>query len=1194
VNIVLVFVTSVNTIDFLLTYFSAGMRLKHIKLAGFKSFVDPITAKVPADLVGIVGPNGCGKSNIIDAIRWVMGESSAKTLRGDSMDDVIFNGSSTRKPVGKASVALLFDNNDGKVPGIWGQYKELEIRRELVRDGGSTYFINKTRCRRRDIQDIFLGTGLGPRSYSIIEQGMVGRIVESKPEDLRALIEEAAGISKYRERRRETGNRISHTRANLERVEDIMSELATQLRRLKRQANDAERYKEFKAEQRQLKARIIGLRVLELSEGGARKDGELARLQTEMDAQVAEQRNVETRIEALRKESDGAGEVLNATQAKFYELGAEISSIEQTIQHAREKKVSDQQEQTRLSESLQRLRSLQKEDTTQLQQTGNRLSELAPHRTLVTEEYQGAESMLSKVESSYQDLQLQWDLFGSEAQQPERVRDVEAENIKRTGQGLARLVDKQHTLTLEKEVYGKVIADTGLDKLRSETQTADELFESLQAGLANTNERLNNLRVEHESELQRHNNGARDLESLRARLLSLQEIQSSALKDDDQTISRALEGLSVKRTGSVAEKLSVRSGWEMALDSLLGDRLTAVTVDRLGISADQVSADLDICLIDGSANLAAKESSQPSGKPRLLDYIDSGREYLVDWLSGVYAAQTLGEALQWREDLGLGECIVSKDGALIGRNWLLIRKGGSAEQSVLVRSAEITSLQSDVNKHSAIFEGEAIAIEGLKEKISADEEERKNIEQDFQSASQTRTDLHNRFAEAQAKSGNAQEQLERVSAELLGIIEQKTNSEAQLTESQRKLSEAESRTTELESRREDLITRKEQAFAELSDTRGQLNSMRDRKQSVELEYQGLEAKQNALQQNLQRLNDQVIEIEARSNVLNSSVDVALPDDGAQKARLDSLMKDRLLTEKQLAECRDQVTGYENQIRDCDKERIRFAQNSEGVREKLDDARMAKQELSVRLNTLVESAEYDAEISAGLNELAQLPVQSDVEQTLDKLSARIERIGPVNLVAIDEYKEGTERKEYLDSQCADLTESLQTLESVIAKIDRETRALFKETFDDLNERFQIMFPRLFGGGKASLEMTGVDLLTTGVTVMARPPGKRNSTIHLLSGGEKALTAVALLFGFFELNPAPFCVLDEVDAPLDDANVDRYVNVLRSLSSKTQILFISHNKITMEAANVLVGVTMNEPGVSRMVSVDVERAVEMAAV
>jgi chromosome segregation protein len=1171
------------------------MRLKHIKLAGFKSFVDPIIAKVPADLVGIVGPNGCGKSNVIDAIRWVMGESSAKTLRGESMDDVIFNGSSARKPVGKAIVALLFDNRDGKAPGAWGKYKEIEIRRELVRDGGSSYFINKTRCRRRDIQDIFLGTGLGPRSYSIIEQGMVGRIVESKPEDLRTLIEEAAGISKYRERRRETGNRIAHTRANLERVDDIMSELTTQLRRLKRQSNDAERYKEFRVEERSLKSRLAGLRALELTDKEGVRDAEIGRLQTEFDGNVAEQRRVENSIEGFRTESSDAGERLNAIQAKYYESGAEIASIEQSIKHARDKQASDQDELSRLANSKQRLVSLQKEDSDQLQQIVGRLAELEPNRVAVGAEYQCVESMLSDVESSYQELQLQWDLFGSEAQQPERIRDVESENIKRTTQELERLKESSEKLSVEKDSYQKAVTDTGLEHLQDEMEGSDKSLESLQSNLLKANEGLVELRAQHESGQEEHNKAARNVESLRARLQSLQEIQASSLKDDDGQISHALDGLGIKSTGVVANQLKVQSGWEIALDSLLGDRLSAVTVDHLGLSADEVPENLDICLVDRVAMSDHDRGVVIEQEfPKMLDYIDSGQEYVAEWLVGVYAAEGLAQAMQWREELRPGECIISKDGTLLGRNWLLVRKGSGADQSILARSAEISSLQQNAEARSKNLSEEALVLEQTKERINELQLNRSELEQLFQSASKVSSELHNRFGEAQAKSSNAREQLERVSAEVTRIAEQIIAAEISLIDSQKKLKVAESHTSELQTKKEDLISRKEQAFAVLSNTRGELNSMRDRKQSVELEYQGLDANRNSLQQNLQRLSEQLVELEQRVTVLNSSVDQKVPDGSNQKLRLEVLIEQRLETEKGLAQCRDEVTGIENKIREHDKDRMRFGQLTEGVRERLDQARLAKQELSVRLTTIVESSEYVEEVLLELKAMDVRPSYSELETTLSKLVARIECIGPVNLVAIDEYKEGVERKEYLDSQCADLTESLQTLESVISKIDRETRSLFKETFDDLNSRFQVMFPRLFGGGKASLEMTGVDLLTTGVTVMARPPGKRNSTIHLLSGGEKALTAVALLFGFFELNPAPFCVLDEVDAPLDDANVERYAGILKSLSEKTQILFISHNKITMEAANVLVGVTMNEPGVSRMVSVDVEQAVKMAAV
>ena len=1048
----------------------------------------------------------------------------------------------------------------------------------------------ETKCRRRDIQDIFLGTGLGPRSYSIIEQGMVGRIVESRPEDLRILIEEAAGISKYRERRRETENRISHTRANLERVEDLMAELKTQLRRLKRQANDAKRYKDLRAEERELKSTIAVLQWLALSRLSGERDAGVAKLQTEMEGELAGQRKVETAIESLRVKSANAAEEMNTVQARYYELGAEISSIEQAMAHAREKHATDKEELGRVDVTLQRLGELQTNDMAQLQQAEARVRELEPDIEAVSEEYIGAESMLSKIESSYQDLQMQWDMFGSEAQQPERVKEVEQQNIKRTLTELERLRERNEHLLAQQGEFQSQLDETGLERARADMVAADQQFERLQAQLAALNEQLSGLRQAREKDSVQHNQATTSLEKLRARLHSLEEIQLSALAGDEQTVEPLLQRNGMHKTGVLVDQIRVAVGWEAALDALLGERLSAVTVSRLDLDASSLGEKTDVCLIEPGA-----QSPRQDGKfPAIISKVEQGADLIGEWLNGIYAAEHLPQALSWRSQLDHGEIIICRDGTVLGRNWIEVRSGGGAEQSVMVRSSEIDALKSQIESEEVSHQASATALEEQKQQIRQTEQQRDELDRQFQQAAQSRTELHNAFGQVQARTAHASEQLQRVTQELDAVLQGTTDAEQQIVQSRNKLQEAEKRTIEFAGQREQLITLKEQAYEELSSKRGQLNTVRERKQSVEMEFQRLDSSRNALTQNLQRLAEQINELEQRKEVLGNSLKDGVPDDTDQKQRLQSLMGTRLVSEKELAARRDTVTGIENEIREQDKQRMAAGNKVEAARQALDKARFEKQELDLKRDAIRESDEFSAEILAQIENAETQLVEEDLQQKLSRLSMRIERIGPVNLVAIEEFKEASERKEYLDSQCADLVESLETLEGVISKIDRETRALFKQTFDALNERFQAMFPRLFGGGKASLEMTGSDLLTTGVTVMARPPGKRNSTIHLLSGGEKALTAVSLLFGFFELNPAPFCVLDEVDAPLDDANVERYAGILKNLSEKTQILFVTHNKITMESADVLVGVTMNEPGVSRTVSVDVQQAVEMAAV
>ena len=1170
------------------------MRLKHIKLSGFKSFVDTTKVSVPNNLIGIVGPNGCGKSNVIDAIRWVMGESSAKTLRGDSMDDVIFNGSAARKPVSKAYVELVFDNSDGKAPGNYAKYGEIAIRRELARESGSKYFINKVRCRRKDIQDIFLGTGLGPRSYSIIEQGMVGRIVESKPEDLRVLIEEAAGISKYKERRRETENRIRHTRDNLSRVEDIVGELETQLRRLKRQANEAERYKNLKQEQRDLDVQLKTVRWSLLHDQVKAKDVELERLQTEFESQVSEQRDVESQIEAMRQDQAELTDVLNSVQAEYYGIGGEIAQIEQSIEHTRVTRQQQNEEFQRLAESEREASQHLELDQTRLEEAQTMQIELEPMVEVLAESYEESRMRFQQADQEFQNWQQEWEQLNRDAADPEKERDVQSARIEQQDRQIQNFIQRSDQLRNSlKEIDSKLNIDE-INELKESVESIDEQCMMLEESLQEKDQQITDLRSELEEARERYNLVRHKLQDDSAQLNSLKSLQAAALGEDNKQVNEWLQLRGIKDNDRLASKLQVNNGWELAVDTVLSRQLNAISVQKL----DEYEADMQdfkdgrVWVVDQSS--APVES--PAGKNNLellSDKVSSSDAQVEGWFHGVYAMDNVADALKSRHELSAHESIVTREGCWIGTNWALFGED-QAQGGVLQREAKIEKLTDSVALGTHEVQKIQTQIENAQTTIKGFESEREKNRSEFRNKSHQRTDLHNRLGRIEARSSELMSQRDSLLIEQQSVSDQLAEARDEVSTAQKLMQDAKELAASFDFRREQLVNQRDPLSEELEKARQQERHARDENQAKQIELQRYQSNVASLTESIARLTAQLEGQSERRTELASILDADDDPSEALREQLQELLEKRIAVEANLSKARNELNDFENQMQNADQQRLSFDRKSKTVRDSLEGIRMSRQELLVRRNTISEQLEHDEEQMVLLQQALPEDVSvTNLEQELNDVIRKVERIGAVNLVAIDEYEECSERKVYLDKQNADLTEAMATLEAAIAKIDKETRTRFKETFDKINEGFKAFFPKLFGGGSAYLELTGSDMLDTGVGVMARPPGKRNSTIHLLSGGEKALTAVSLLFSFFELNPAPFCVLDEVDAPMDDANVERYANVLKQLGEKTQLLFITHNKITMEVADILVGVTMAEPGVSRLVAVDVAEAAAMVS-
>ena len=1170
------------------------MRLKCIKLAGFKSFVDPTTVFFPSNMSAVVGPNGCGKSNIIDAVRWVMGESSAKNLRGESMTDVIFNGSNSRKPVGQASIELVFDNSAGTLQGEYAGYNEISIRRKVTREAQNQYFLNGTKCRRRDITDIFLGTGLGPRSYSIIEQGMISKLIEAKPDELRLFIEEAAGISKYKERRRETENRIRRTHENLERLTDLRDELERQLGHLHRQAQAAEKYKAWKAEERHLKAQLQALRWQGLNELTAEREQQVRSLEVALEAIIAEQRNADSEIEKHRDQHAELNDSFNQVQARYYSIGADISRIEQTLQFNRDRQRQLQDDLQQTEQAWQEAQSHLAQDQALLADLNAEQAQLEPELEMAGAADEDTAAVTMAAEDAMQQWQSAWDEFNHQASAPRQQAQVEQsrirhleQSVERFGERIQRLEEEGASLTadgLEDEVQDLTEQLAELE-LRAETdqQQLEDLTDSLQQereNLAAQSQELNIRRGEYQRQ--------------GGRLASLEALQQAAL-DQGAGVHQWLREQGLDAAAMLAAQLQVDAGWERAVETVLAGDLQAIALESL-VDVDTRLSGFEQGHLRLVSQAGAKDATAlaVTAADSLMSKVRSSVD-LSPWLGSVRAVADLQQALDQRDSLAAHESLVTPAGHWLGPNWLRFQAGQEQETGVLARQQEIQTLQGGLEQQQAqLSEGEE-RILLLRERIHQREQQRDGLQQSLTSLGREQGELKAQNSALQVRLEQIHARRLRIQADLDDIRTQHGDELEQLGEARLILQDALDRMADDSERREALAQQREQVREQLESARQQSRQNRDRAHQLALRVQSLRAQLDSTSQGLVRLQSQAERHAERRAQLQMQLEEAQGPEEDQRVELESLLERRVQAEQDLGMARQTLEQVDVQMREQERRRTQAEQQAQLVRGQLDEQRLLARDMQTRRQGLQEQlleAGYDLH-----GVIATLPAgatESEWEQQLGRLDAQIQRLGAINLAAIEEYEQQSERKRYLDAQNADLEEALQTLEQVIRKIDKETRSRFKETFDKVNSGLQHLFPKMFGGGSAWLELTGDDLLDTGVTIMARPPGKKNSTIHLLSGGEKALTAIALVFSIFQLNPAPFCMLDEVDAPLDDANVGRYARLVKEMSSRVQFIYITHNKIAMEMADQLLGVTMHEPGCSRLVTVNVEEAAALAEV
>ena len=995
------------------------MQLKHIKLAGFKSFVDPTKISFPTNLVGVVGPNGCGKSNVIDAVRWVLGELSAKNLRGESMVDVIFNGSENRKASGQCSIELLFDNSSGKIGGEYVSYNEISIKRVMTRDAQSDYFINNTKCRRKDVQDIFLGTGLGPSSYAIIEQGMVSKLVSAKPEELRTHIEEAAGVSKYRERRRETERRIKKTKDNLSRVKDIKDEIERLIRRLENQANAAEKYNTLKKEESQNQIDTAVLFSIEAKKNRDQLQKNLDGLNRDLKIKQAEADTKQSQIDEYRTQNESVVDAYENAQKNFYSVGAEIAKHEADLQNVSKTEISNLESLERAKDSYKK--ALEKEST---------FKDLTPKE---------------------QELKLNISI----------IKAMEA--LERKDQ-----INK-HINPLEEKINFKQL----------ELDSKQDAIDGVKDKQASINEKV--------KELQNNSYtiGA-NIARLEGSLQNLTKVENQNLLDLDKA----------------------KSNYSNALE---------------------------------------KESSNDhlSPKEKAIHLLDTITELLKSFGSN---AENINQKIKELKDLLINILKIASDQSKSFTEDYLLRQNEVLE---LIKKTEEDRIKSE---------------KSLTEYI----EKQESVNAELETLKKTLSEVDDSVRELDGNKSFVSNELRALEKEANNLRLDLRTYEINLQNASEVLKKAEINISELNP----------------SDYQG-------------MDLSGLESSLDEIQKNIASLGsinlaspDEYLE---RQNDLSKSIE----ESSSKKLELQNIMSD--LVEKSsnaesiLTEIRQKQSKFNDSLRDLESKKSIAELDLKSINEKVINVRLDLKTYEINLdNANAKIKESGIDINdIDFSKYESMAINS-LQDRLADIQSKIIRLGAINLAAPEEIAEESKRKEELDIQYNDLTEAMDKLSGAIKTIDSETKTRFEDSFNSINLRMKEVFSKLFGGGFAELALTEDDSLNAGVVIMARPPGKKNSSISQLSGGEKALTALALVFAIFELNPAPFCILDEVDAPLDDLNTLRFINMVEEMSKTVQFIFITHNKVSMEKSDHLMGVTMQEAGVSRMVSVDVKQALEFAEV
>jgi chromosome segregation protein len=1167
------------------------VRLNSIKLSGFKSFAEPTNFLLPGQLVGVVGPNGCGKSNIMDAVRWVLGESRASELRGESMQDVIFNGTTTRKQASRSSVELVFDNADHRAGGQWNQFSEIAVRRVLTRDGTSSYYINNQPVRRRDVQDVFLGTGLGPRAYAIIGQGTISRIIESKPEELRLFLEEAAGVSKYKERRRETENRLGDTRENLTRVEDILRELNANLEKLEKQAEVAARYNTLQGDATKKQHQLWFLKRSESNADQAKIKTDSEKAINDLESRTADLRHIEAELETVRQAHYGAGDTVNQAQGKLYEASAEVGRLEGEIRFVVEGRQRVEQRLVQLREQMGQWGRRREEAEAEIETLAGAGVDAEEQAILLAAQLEEHDARMPELEEAVQRAQDQANAQRTTVSQVQQQIQVLAADQRNIEEQSRQLTQRSERLRADQNALAAPDEARLLD-MQEQLAAAQEASSEADGRLQELQEAVPRLDDDRRAKQQAVNTeGARHAE-FSARLEALRALQEKVKTDGKLAPWLAKHGLDGLQ--GLWSRIHIEQGWESALESALRERLGALEVSRLEM-VRAFGNDAPPAKLAFYSPPAAGVPEGPAALPRLSSLLrlnDAGQQALLtDWLHGCYTAESFEDALAQRATLQPGEVIYVRSGHAVSAHSVNFYAPDSEQAGLLARQQEMENLERQLRAQTLINEEARTALVRA-EAAYGDAASR------LVTARREAADTQSRAHELQVETLRMQQLAEQTRARSEQLAADLGEVDAQLEELQERRIAAEGRFEELDMQLADSQERHAELDERVIEAGRALNASREQHRSLERQAQEatfsqrtLEARRAELNRSIETAAQQVVSLTDEDE--RARAELGRLSDAAAQAGLQDALALKLEREAALGSARSQYDDLTLKLRASDERRLQLERELDPLRQRITEFQLKEQAARLgveQYQQLLDDAGADLEAVEQSIEADKVKL-TGLQGEIDRLNREVVALGAVNLAALDELAIASERKTFLDAQSADLNEAIGTLEDAIRKIDAETRDLLGGTFKIVNEHFSRMFPELFGGGNAKLMMTGDEILDSGVQVMAQPPGKKNQTIHLLSGGEKALTAIALVFAIFQLNPAPFCLLDEVDAPLDDANTERYAKLVTAMSRETQFLFISHNKIAMEMAEQLIGVTMQEQGVSRIVAVDMESAVSM---
>jgi chromosome segregation protein len=1171
------------------------MKLQYIRLAGFKSFVDPTTLELKSELVSIVGPNGCGKSNVIDAVRWVMGESSAKNLRGGSMADVIFNGSTTRKPIGQASVELEFDNQDGSLGGEYASYAKIVIRREVTRDGQSNYYFNGTKCTRKTIIDNFSGTGLGPRSYSIIEQGMVNRVIEAKPEELRNFFEEAAGVAIYKKRRHETELRMRNTTENLARISDLLQEQGKNLEKLKRQSAAASKYKEYDAAKTIIEGQLIALRWQHYDQDLTKHSNTIREYAVTLEQKLASKASIDNELETVRVTQTDKAELLDEVQGRYYEFGTQIARVEQNIQNKKERQQLLENDVAQVKANILDITSQQAEDSSELENCNINLEKIIPQYENAKEQREQADLLYSDLQERYEAWNETWNDFTEQSANSQHKTSLCKQQLEQLSRDTNEISSKIKQLEKEDQGLDNVllkdkanVLSTDLNELEIRDHSINELLAEHKSSLQVLKDELNIIVKEH----YQYKN---QIQQLSGKQASLEALQQAALNKDDKKFDNWLKQNNIVESTRLAETFKVIPGYEAAVEAVLADYLQAIyfadkPADLMDI-LQQVS-DLDVSCVYDLTHTSANVSNDDTDAKRLTSCIQTQLD-LSNIFGNILVVDNLEQALALLPKLQADQSVVTKDGIWLNNSWVRVRKQQDPKRQVLTRASQLEEIAAQLVQLNDLLEDAVNSIDDKQASIGHAEDEVSSLLRQQQDLNSQLRDISSQYSGLKVKLEQIEARKSRIQKELVEYNARLDSNSAKEHELRQELEISIEHMANFENNKESLLFDKQELLVQLQEAKSSLYDAQSVFHALELQRQKYASAQEAIINAVARVNEQLIKLNERKQQLIQQLENNSMPDNDLYAQLEELLSRRSDVEEELSIARQAMEAIDFQIKDLEKARNQYESQALKIREQLDQARLAWQAIKTRKETIDEQLEklalniqdLIANLPEGLEEKKLVVVLNEMEEAISKL-------GAINLAAIEEYDSELEREQYLTSQHNDLREALETLENAIRKIDKETKQKFKDTFDIIQTNFSNLFPKLFGGGKAALELVGDDLLAAGIAVTAMPPGKKNSSIQLLSGGEKTLTAVALVFSIFQLNPSPFCMLDEVDAPLDDSNVGRLCKLLQHMSDKVQFIFITHNKLTMEISKQLVGVTMKEPGVSRIVTVDIAEAMELA--